>query len=72
MENCPKGLKFTFSGCKEIHPCVLGQESRMKISKKKDTTPSFLHRGPKKGVEQEYDIHFGQILANKIRTHFFC
>ena len=23
MENCPKGLKFAFSGHKEIHPCVL-------------------------------------------------
>ena len=46
----------------------------MKISKKKkikkDTTPNFLHRGPKKGVESEYDIHFGQLLANKIRNGF--
>ena len=46
----------------------------MKISKKKrkkkDTTPNFLHRGPKEGVESEYDIYFGQILANKIRNGF--
>ena len=50
----------------------IGQESRKKISKKKkDTTPNFLHRGPKKGVETEYDIYFGQILANKIRNVFF-
>ena len=38
--------------------------------KKKDTTPNFLHRVPKNGVESEYDIHFGQILANKIRNSF--
>ena len=31
-----------------------------------------LHRGAKKGVESEYDIHFGQILANKIRNGFLC
>ena len=23
MENCPKGLKYAFSGRKEYHPCVL-------------------------------------------------
>ena len=23
MDNCPKGLKYAFSGRKEIHPCVL-------------------------------------------------
>ena len=38
--------------------------------KKIDTTSNFLHRGPKKGVESEYDIYFGQILANKIRNGF--
>ena len=38
--------------------------------KKKDTTPNFLHRVPKKDEESEYDINFGQILANKIRNGF--
>ena len=38
--------------------------------KKKDTTPNFLHNMSKNGVESEYDIHFGQILAIKIRYGF--
>ena len=48
------------------------QDENFSKKKKKDTTPNFLHRGPIKGVESEYDIYFGQILANKIRTHFLC
>ena len=40
------------------------------LEKKIDTTPNFLHSGPKKDVESEYDIYFGQILANKIRNGF--
>ena len=40
--------------------------------KKKDTTPNFLHSVPKKGVESEYDIHFGQILAKEIKYGFLC
>ena len=47
-------------------------EKFLKKKEKKDTTPKFLHRGPKDGVKSEYHIHFGQILANKIRNGFLC
>ena len=30
-----------------------------------------MHRGPKKGVNQEYDIYFGQTFTIKIRDFFF-
>ena len=45
----------------------------MKISKKKKQRhhPNCLHRGPKKDVESEYDIYFGQILANRIKNVFY-
>ena len=52
-----------------------GQIPRIKKAQRKKnlgTNPSFLHKGPKNGVEQEYDIHFGQILATKIRNNFLC
>ena len=45
---------------------------KLKEKKNLGTNPSFLHKGPKNGVEQEYDIHFGQILATKIRNGFLC
>ena len=47
----------------------------MKISqknkKKIGINPSFLHKGFKKSVEQEYDIYSDQTLATKIRNSFF-
>ena len=59
---------------KERAKCI-GQIPRIKKAQRKKnlrTNPSFLHKGPKNGVEQEYDIHFGQILATKIRNGFLC
>ena len=32
--------------------------------------PIFLQRGPKKDVESEYHVHFGQTWAKKIRNGF--
>ena len=52
-----------------------GQIPRIeKAQRKKNlgTKPSFLHKGPKKAVEQEYDTHFGKTLATKIRNGFLC
>jgi len=39
----------------------IGQDSHLQNSlkkKKKWTHPRFLHRGPKKAVEQDSDVHF--------------
>ena len=44
------------------------QKSQLK--KKRWTHHRFLHRGPKKAVEQEYDVHFDQTWAKKIRNGF--
>ena len=45
---------------------------KLKEKKNFGTKLSFLHKGPKKAVEQEYDTHFGQTLATKIRNGFLC
>ena len=34
---------------------------------KKKKVRRFLHTGPKKGVEKEYEVHFAEIQDNKIR-----
>ena len=39
--------------------------------KKKKKFLNFLHRGLKKGIESEYDIHYDQILTNIIRNDYF-
>ena len=47
-------------------------ENFFKKKKKNKPIPIFLLGGPKKGVESEYDVYFGQTWAKKIRTHFLC
>ena len=42
------------------------------LKKKKWTHPRFLHRRPKKAVEQDSDIHFDLTWAKKIRNGFLC
>ena len=38
--------------------------------KKKSTVDRFLHTGPKKGVEKEYEVYFAQIRDKKARHTF--
>ena len=47
-------------------------ESEPKISKKKKkcTVGRFLHTGPKKGVEKEYEVYFAKIRDKKVRHTF--
>ena len=40
------------------------------MKKKKWTHPRFLHRGPKKAVEQDSDVHFDLTWAKKKETGF--
>ena len=47
--------------------------SILRVLKKKIwTPPRFLHRGPKKAVEHDSDIHFDLTWAKKIRNGFLC
>ena len=47
--------------------------SILRVLKKKTwTPPRFFHRGPKKGVEHNSDIHFDLTWAKKIRNGFLC
>ena len=39
--------------------------SILRVMKKKWTHPRFLHRGPKKAVEQDSDVHFDLTWAKK-------
>ena len=58
MDTCTdRRLNGRMDGRLEIHPCVL-----------QDIGP--LGPLPKKGVELEYDAHFGPTLTKKFRTHF--
>ena len=45
------------------------QKSQLK-KKIKYTVSRFLHTGPKKGVENEYEVYFAKIRDNKIRHTF--
>ena len=45
MENCPKGLKYAFSGRKEIHPCVLQDIDPLGPLPCSHSTPSADHSG---------------------------
>ena len=42
-----------------------------KKNKKKCTVGRFLHTGPKKGVEKEYEVYFAQIQDKKAIHTFF-
>ena len=43
----------------EIRPGISMEKiSILRVMKKKWTHPRFLHRGPKKAVEQDSDVHF--------------
>ena len=42
------------------------------MKKKKWTHPRFLHRGPKKAVEQDSDVHFDLTWAKKKETVFIA
>ena len=59
-----------FASSKIGHRSESPVENFSKKIKKNKPIPIFSHKGPKKGVESEYDVHFGQTRAKKIRTHF--
>ena len=57
---------------KQEYPVRIPGCKKLKENKKKWTPHRFLHRGPKKAVEHDSDIHFDLTWAKKIRNGFLC